>query len=321
VPQVLFLTNVAPEIAGQLTADAPVDFQVDVQPSALPTDQLVPRIQDADFLILFPSQIADDVLRAAQKLKLIQLVSAGFDKMNLDLCRELGIPIANNGGTNAIDVAEHTLSLILAFYRRLLEVDPNVRREGWRAIDTGLSTYTIHGKTLGIVGLGKIGQQVAQRLRGWGADLLYYDPFPVAVEVERALGVTRVELPELLQRSDIVSLHVPLNADTHHLIGAEQLAQMRPTALLVNTCRGPVIDEAALINALRKGHIYGAALDVLEQEPPDPDNPLLQMENVLLTPHSAGITYDTWRRRGQFVFANLQRAWNGQPVQALVLDV
>lgn len=318
--KVLFLTNVVPAVSAQIIEDAPDGFDVHVHSADLPVDEVKPLIGDADYLILFPSRVEDDALRAASQLKLIQLVSAGFDQMNLDLCRELGVPIANNGGANAIDVAEHTFTLILGVYRRLREVDHNVRTNQWRAIDTGLSTYTIHNKTVGIIGMGKIGQEVAKRLQGWGAKVLYHDAY-VPQEVVAELGVTSVSLPELLQSSDIVTLHVPLNDSTHHLIGAAELAQMRDTAILINTCRGPVVDEAALIEALRGGQIRGAGLDVLESEPPAADNPLLEMENVLLTPHSAGITYDTWRRRGQFIFENLQRVEAGERPQALVLDV
>ncbi|MBV7335564.1 2-hydroxyacid dehydrogenase [Chloroflexi bacterium TSY] len=271
-----------------------------------------------DLLILFPSRIADDALRAARQLKLIQLVSAGFDQMNIGLCNELGIPIANNGGTNAIDVAEHTIAMILAHYRRFREMDPNVRNDGWRAIDSGQTTYTIEGKTIGIVGLGKIGQRLATLLGPWGARLLFYDPFPPAEEIQRALNVQQTPLNELLQQSDIVTLHVPLSPDTDKLIGAEQLALMQPHALLVNTCRGPVVDETALIQALRNHQIAGAALDVLEAEPPALDNPLFDLDNVLLTPHTAGVTRDTWPRRGAFIFENLQRVWNGEAPMAVV---
>jgi phosphoglycerate dehydrogenase-like enzyme len=275
-------------------------------------------VEDADFLILFPPVLPPAVLRAAQGVKLIQLVSAGFDALDVGVCREMGIPVANNGGTNSIDVAEHTLTLILAWYRRLGEMDANVRTGAWSAIDSGVHTYTIHGKTVGLVGLGNIGRKVARLLRAFGATVIYTDAYPAPAEIEAELGVTRVEMDELLARADVVSLHTPLNDATRGLIGRGELAKMQPSALLVNTCRGPVVDEAALIAALQGGQIAGAALDVLEKEPPVADNPLLTMANVLLTPHSAGVTRDTWARRGEFVFANLQRVWAGQPPLARI---
>jgi phosphoglycerate dehydrogenase-like enzyme len=314
----IFFTSLSPDTAARLTQYAPAEYAVTVHPLTLPDEAKIELVRDADFLILFPGRISERVLRAATHLKLIQLVSVGFDGMDLKLCQELGIPVANNGGANALDVAEHTIAMILGFYRRMVEMDANVRHNRWSAIDSGATTYCIDGKILGILGLGKIGQRVARLAKAFGATLLYYDAYPPPAATEVELGVQRVGFDELLQRSDIVSVHVPLNAETKALIGVRELAQMKPNALLVNTCRGPVIDEAALTAALQQRRIAGAALDVLEKEPPDPANPLLQLDNVLFTPHTAGVTYDTWPRRGEFIFANLARVWRGQPPLATV---
>jgi len=318
MPKVIFFTSLAPATAALLTQYAPDDFSVSTYPNDLPDSEKIALVQDADFLILFPGHLSETVLRAAKRVKLIQLVSVGFDKMDLPLCRALSIPVANNGGANAIDVAEHTIGLILGFYRRLVEMDANVRQKRWSAIDSGTTTYTIRGKTVGIVGLGQIGQRVARLLRAFEATVIYADAYPPTPTIEQELGIRRVPLDELLQQADIVTVHVPLNAETKGLIGTRELARMKPTALLVNTCRGPVVDEAALTATLEARRILGAALDVLEKEPPDPNNPLLQLDNVLLTPHTAGVTYDTWPRRGEFIFANLQRVWEGQPPLATV---
>ena len=322
MPNVVFFTNRTPELATLLTRHAPPGFEVSVHSSALPDSAKLPLVEVADFLILFPGQLSEPVLRAARNVRLIQLVGAGFDQMNLTLCRELGIPVANNGGANAVDVAEHTLALILAVYRRLVEMDANVRGERWHAIDSGMTTFTIHGKTAGLVGLGNIGRRVADLLRAFGAQVIYADAYPAPPAIEAELGARRVELDELLAQADIVSLHVPLNDATRHLIGPAELARMKPTAILINTCRGPVVDEAALAvalaDALRDSHIAGAGLDVLEQEPPDPANPLLGLPNVVLTPHTAGVTYDTWPRRGEFIFRNLERVWQGEAPLAAV---
>jgi glyoxylate reductase/D-3-phosphoglycerate dehydrogenase len=318
MPNVVFFTNLAPDTAALLTSQAPAEFAVTTASAKLPPNEQVALTQNADFVILFPGIISAEALRAAKQLKLIQLVSAGFDTLDVALCKELEIPVSNNGGTNSTDVAEHTLTLILAWYRQLGLMDRNVRSERWGAIDSGASTYTIHGKTVGLVGLGNIGRKVAVLLNAFGANVLYTDAVPVSSDVEDDLGVTRVTLDELLAQSDVVSLHVPLNNQTRGMMGGAQFAKMKPSALLVNTCRGPVVDEAALIQALQKGQIAGAALDVLAQEPPAPDNPLLTMENVLLTPHIAGVTRDTWARRGAFIFANLQRVWRGEAPQAVI---
>jgi phosphoglycerate dehydrogenase-like enzyme len=318
MPKVVFFTNLAPDTAALLTSQAPAEFSVTTASAKLAPSEQVALAHDADFIILFPGIISAEALRAANQLKLIQLVSAGFDTLDVELCKELEIPVANNGGTNSTDVAEHTLTLILAWYRQLGAMDRNVRTDAWSAIDSGATTYTINGKTVGLVGLGNIGRKVARLLRAFGANVLYTEAFPAPAEVEQELGVTRVTLDELLAQSDVVSLHVPLNEQTRRLMGKAQFAAMKPSALLVNTCRGPVVDEGALIEALQNKQIAGAALDVLAQEPPAPDNPLLAMENVLLTPHIAGVTRDTWARRGAFIFANLQRVWQGEAPHAVI---
>jgi len=312
MPKVIFFTQLVPELSKQVVAPAPGDWDVSFFPHDLPPAEKACLSADTDFLILFPTAIEDSVLRAAQRLKLVQLVSAGFERMPLELLAELAIPLANNGGPNAIDVAEHTFALILSVYRRLAEMDRNVRNEGWTAIDSGMTTFTIQGKTVGIVGLGHIGKEVAARMVPFGAKVLYYDPFPAPGEVERALQVERTTLDDLLQCSDVVTLHVPLKDGTHHLIGAQEFAQMKSGAILINTCRGPVVDEAALIHALESGAIRAAGLDVLNEEPTDPQNPILKFENVIFTPHVAGVTYDTWQRRGRFIFENLKRVWAGK---------
>ena len=312
MPKVIFFTSLADKLARQVVTPAPLAWDVSIQRHNLPAAEKAYCAADADFLILFPSTIEESVLRAAEKTQLVQLVSAGFDRMPLHLLRELGIPLANNGGTNAIDVAEHTFALILGVYRRLLEMDHNVRNDGWKDMDSGMTTFTIYGKTVGIVGLGHIGREVAQRLLPFGAQVLYFDPFPVPTEVEQRLRVQRMALDDLLAQSDIITLHVPLNEQTWHLIGPAELARMKSNALLINTCRGAVVDEVALTEALQNGTIAAAALDVLHEEPPDPDNPVLHLQNAIFTPHIAGVTYDTWQRRGIFIFNNLQRVWAGK---------
>lgn len=318
MPKVVFFTNLAADTAALLTSQAPADYNVTTASAKLLPNEQVALSHDADFIILFPGVISAEALRAAKHLKLVQLVSAGFDTLDIGLCKDLEIPVSNNGGTNSTDVAEHTLTLILAWYRQLGAMEHNVRNQGWSAIDSGATTYTINGKTVGLVGLGNIGRKVARLLRAFGATVIYSDAMPVSAEVEAELGVTRVTLDELLAQSDVVSLHTPLNNQTRGLMGEAQFAAMKPTALLVNTCRGPVVNEAALIAALQSKQIAGAALDVLEQEPPVPGNPLLTMDNVLLTPHIAGVTRDTWARRGAFIFSNLQRVWQGEAPQAVI---
>jgi D-3-phosphoglycerate dehydrogenase len=161
--------------------------------------------------------------------------------------------------------------------------------------------------------MGRIGQEVAKRLAGWDATILYYDPFRLSAEREKDLGVSYVELDALLRTSDAVTVHVPLNASTRNLIDAESLSLMKPTAVLVNTARGGLVDEEALAIALREGRILGAGLDVLSQEPPPQDHPILELPNVILTPHTAGPTWQSFPRRFANCFANIERVQRGEP--------
>ena len=320
MPKVVYFTSQSSEEVQLLTGCTPQGFEVCVHSNKLSDAEKTNLVTDADFLLLFPGRISEPVLRAASCVRLIQLVSAGYEGMDLRLCRSLDMPVANNGGSNAVDVAEHTLALILGFYRRLADLSRRTPSDHWKDHKTGTTTYTINGKTVGIVGFGYIGRQVARILRGFGAYLLYSDLQAASTEFERELRGSRVGMIELLQSSDIVTLHVPLTPVTRGLIGRRELAYLKPSALLVNTCRGPVVDEPVLIDALREGRIIGAALDVLHKEPPDADNPLLSMDNVLLTPHVAGVTRDTWERRGEFIFQNMQRVWNGQQPQGIIQE-
>ena len=279
-------------------------------------NEIPEAILDADFLCGFIGPIETAVLveAAANRLKLVQLMSAGYDRFNLDGARAARLPVAVNGGANAIAVAEHAIMLILSALKHVHFLDQAVRSGGWRSPAVGSHrVYELYHSTVGIVGMGRIGQEVAKRLTGWEATILYYDPFRLSAERERELGVTYVDLSSLLRRSDAVTVHVPLNASTRNLIDAESLSLMKPTAVLVNTARGGLVDEEALAAALRDGRILGAGLDVLSQEPPPVDHPILELSNVILTPHSAGPTWQSFPRRFANCFANIERVQSGKP--------
>jgi glyoxylate reductase/D-3-phosphoglycerate dehydrogenase len=173
--------------------------------------------------------------------------------------------------------------------------------------------YELEGKTVGLVGLGNIGRQVARRVKAFDAQVIYYDAFRLSPEEEGKLGVQYVPLNTLLETADIVSLHVPLNESTRHMIDAQAFGRMKPKAILINTCRGEVVDERALIEALQHGRILAAGLDTQAKEPSDPNNPLLRLPNVTLTPHSAGPTVDSFRKRFHNGYVNVQRVARGQP--------
>jgi len=318
VSKVLLISSLAPSVNEQITQHADLDHQVCVQPFALPADERNRLLAEHDCLVLFPGVLDDAAVRAAANLQLIQLVSAGYDRINVKLCRELGIPVANNGGTNSLDVAEHALMLMLSALRRFADFDRFVKAGQWRGIDSGTNTFTLDGKTVGIIGFGNIGRRVAGLLQPFGCHVIFSDAYPPPEEVSAGLGARQVGLEELFAQSDLITIHVPLNDATRNMVNADSLALMKPTAWLVNTCRGEVVDETALHAALERQQIAGAALDVLVREPPPPDHPLLSLDNVIFTPHTAGVTFDSFSRRGEFIFNNINRVARGEEPLALV---
>ena len=317
MPNVLVLSGPALPILKTAEEMRPDGYDLNVCTPETPLEESQAMAAEADFILTFGNGVTSDILSAARNAKLVQLCSAGYDGVDLELAGELGIPVANNGGANAVPVAEFALTLIFACNRHLPIAHQDTRDGAWmRPGLDGYSSYELFGKTVGIVGAGRIGSTIAGMLRGFETETLYYDP----IRSERAeeFGATRVELNELMRRSDIVTLHADLNRTSTKLIGAPELELMKPDAILVNTCRGPVVDEVALIEVLREGRIRGAGLDVFEQEPVDPDNPLLQMDNVVVAPHIAGKSSESYPRRVTFAYENMQRVWNGEPPQSVV---
>ncbi len=270
---------------------------------------------DAEYYLGLARQMGGEFFRAAPRLRLVQLLSAGYDRVDVEAARKAGVPVANNGGANAIAVAEHALMLMLAVSKRLVHLHNDVVAGKWRASDLAEArVHELAGKTLGIVGLGNIGKKVARRAAAFDVDVRYYDIKRLTEDEEDALGVRFVLFTELLRGADVVSLHVPLDDTTRRMLGAREFAMMKPTAVLINTCRGPVVDEDALYRALTEGRIAAAGLDVMAEEPPEPDHPLLALPNVTLTPHTAGPTWENWTARFRNGFDNIQRvAAGGRP--------
>jgi phosphoglycerate dehydrogenase-like enzyme len=270
-------------------------------------------LEDAECLVGFGDGSMDDAFyKRARKLKLVQLLSAGYDRIDIEAARRAGVPVCNNGGANSTAVSEHALMLMLAVSRSLVWQHANVSGGRWRGNNaSSVKLYEMYGKTLGIVGLGIIGRKTAKLARAFGMRVQYYDVIRLSEEHAEQIGVRFALLEELLKTSDIVSLHVPLLADTRHMINAERLKMMKPSAYLINTCRGPVVDESALVEALSNGTIAGAGLDVFDQEPPPPNNPLFALSNVVLTAHFAGPTWDTQFSRFRNAFDNCQRVARG----------
>lgn len=289
-----------------------------IDAATAPEDEQIAAARDADALIVFGAKPGEPVLRAATRARLYQLGSAGYDGVNLALTGELGIPVATASGTNAQGVAEQFIALTLALYRHLPWVDETTRAGQWRpARADGLQTFEIMGKTVGIVGAGNIGSTVMRLLQGFDVTLLYND-IVRKPELEEQFGARRVSLDELVSEADIVTVHVPLLRSTRRLIGAAEMALMKPSAILINTSRGGTIDEAALVDALRGRRIWGAGLDVFEREPAARDNPLFALDNVVVSPHVAGPTAESFPRRARFAFENIRRALDGREPENIV---
>jgi phosphoglycerate dehydrogenase-like enzyme len=259
--------------------------------------------------------MSNGIAAGIKGLQLVQTFSAGTDQLDKALLLNHGIKVANNGGANAVCVAEHAIWLILTVNHKFDRQIESVRAGHWAQDVTGALTEftTLVDKRVGIIGLGRIGTRVARRLKGWECDVVYHDIAEFDETYEKEAGAKRVPLAELIATSDYISLHVPLDRVTHHLFGADQFRAMKSTAVLINTCRGPVVDEAALVAALRNGEIWGAGLDVTEVEPTPPDNPLIKMANVVITPHQgARVIQSEWNADLNAV-ENAERVATGLP--------
>jgi D-3-phosphoglycerate dehydrogenase / 2-oxoglutarate reductase len=248
-------------------------------------EEFIRLAPNADAILTCWKRVTPAVLDAAPKCRLVSRYGIGLDNIAVDHATQLGILVTNVPDFCRDEVSDHVLALILSWARRVVTFSRDTRSGVWN-LGAGRTMPRLRGQTLGLVGYGNLAQAVVPKAQGLGLHVMAYTPrLPNGVD---AAGVTTTNnLTTLLQAADYVSLHVPLTAETRGLINAERLRQMKPTALLINTARGAVIDEAALLTALREGWIAGAALDVLTQEPPQPDHPLLALDNVIATPHAA----------------------------------
>jgi D-3-phosphoglycerate dehydrogenase len=269
--------------------------------------EMIELVRGMDAAIVSTDPFTPQVIAAADRLKVISRTGIGYDAVDVPAATERGIYVATAPGVNETAVADFAFSLILALSRKVVDNDRNVRQGDWTRIAGNDPTE----KTMGIVGLGTIGKKVARRARGFDMRVLAYDVFQDA-EFAAANQVTYVPLEQLLAESDYVSLHTPLIPATRHLINEERLALMKPTAYIVNTSRGGVIDEEALYRALKSGKLAGAGLDVFEKEPPW-GNPLLDMPNVLVSPHVAGNSQEAQQKVIAMACENALRVLQGQP--------
>jgi D-3-phosphoglycerate dehydrogenase len=254
----------------------------------LPPDELRAALAGAVGLVVrSDTRVTDELMAAAPGLRVVGRAGAGVDNIDVPAATRRGIVVMNAAGENTISAAEHTLSMILALARRIPAADRSMRAGRWER-GAAFMGVELHGKTLGVLGVGKVGREVAIRARAFGMEVLGFDPL-LAPEAAARIGVTAVPFDDVLRRSDIITLHLPLTPETRHLIGTAQLGRCRRGVRIVNVARGGVLDEAALAEALQSGQVAGAALDVFEQEPPK-GSPLLGLDNVVLTPHLGAST-------------------------------
>jgi lactate dehydrogenase-like 2-hydroxyacid dehydrogenase len=280
-----------------------------------PREELLRAVAGCDgVLTLLTDRVDDEFLDSAgPQLKVVSNYAVGFDNVDVPACTARGIPVGNTPGVLTETTADLAWALLMAAARRLPEGDRYVRAGRWQTWGPMLLLGPdVHGGTLGIVGFGRIGQAVARRATGFGMTILYHDVQRATADAEEAVGASFVPLPELLERSDFVSLHVNLTDDTRGLISTDALRRMKATAVLVNTSRGPVVDPRALHLALRDGEIFAAALDVTDPEPIPPDDPLLSLENCLVVPHIASASRATRGKMAEMAAANLLAGVRGE---------
>ena len=248
---------------------------------------------NANIALLMGAKLDDRLLKLAPKLKFIQKMGAGVDNIDIQYCKNNKIGVARLNAGNNIPVAEHTIMMMLAITRGLMHLDNRTRKGEWDKELARGNSKQIYRKTVGIIGLGAIGRQVAKLLRAFDTDIVYCDPIPAPASLEKKLKLQRVSLNNLLTISDIVTLHLPKNKKTSLLIDKDKISIMKKDAILINCARGGLVDEFALSQALRNGRLFGAGIDTFSTEPPE-NNPLISLENVILTPHCAGATLDNF---------------------------
>lgn len=301
----VFVTRIIPDQGLRLVQNfCDVDLWTDELPP--PRDVLLKRVGGVEGLLsLLTDRIDGEVMNAAgPQLKVISNHAVGFDNIDVPAATQRGIPVGNTPGILTDATADFAFALLMAAARRVVEGERYVRDGKWKTWGPSLLLGPdVHGATLGLVGFGRIGQAMARRARGFDMRVLYHDPS--APPVEPGLNATAADLDAVLRESDFVSLHTPLTSETHGLVNRERLARMKPTAILINTARGPIVDAAALYEALAEHRIFAAALDVTDPEPIPTDSPLLSLDNLIVVPHIASASVATRQKMSLMAAQNL----------------
>jgi len=317
----VYITRRIPETGINLLKEK---YHVEIYPEnrPIPRDLLARKITDCDALVcLLSDRIDDFVLRSAQKLKIVANYAVGYDNIDINSAKKRKIMITNTPGVLTNATAEIAFSLLIVLTRKIVEADKFMREGKFLGWDPMLFLGDeLTGKTLGIIGLGRIGQDMSLKCKAFGMKTLYYNRKPVDPEIEKQLSATYTSLENLLQKSDVVSIHAPLTDETHHLINAETIGKMKRGSYLINTSRGNIIDEEALVRGLESGKIKGAGLDVYEFEP-EITHKLLGMSNVVLLPHIGSATHETRNRMSEMVAENVIAALEGRRPNNLVPEI
>jgi lactate dehydrogenase-like 2-hydroxyacid dehydrogenase len=312
----VFVTRVIPRVGLDIVREA---ADAEVWPDELPPPRevLLAKVRGVDGLLaLLTDRVDDELLDAAGPgLRVVSNFAVGYDNVDVAACRRRGVAVGNTPGVLTETTADLAFALLMSVARRLPEARDHVREDRWRTWGPLLLLgKDLHGATLGLVGFGRIGREMARRATGFRMRTLYHDVIRADPEVETELRATHVPLETVLAASDFVSLHTVLSPETRHLIDAAALARMKPGAILINTSRGPVVDQAALAEALRSGHLFGAGLDVTDPEPMRADDPLLGLPNCLVVPHIASASERTRDRMAEKAARNLVAGLRGEPL-------
>ena len=304
----------------QQTPDVP-DFKV-IAGHDMPEEEIKKNISEVDIVLgdyTFKQKITADILSVAKNLKFIQQPSVGYQHIDVAACTARGIKVANTAGANTVSVAEHTIAWGLCLLKNIFHAHTSTKSGGWEQMN--IKPAELQGKVWGIVGFGRIGQAVAQRLKPFGLSrIIYHDTYRPEPSVEQTLEVEYTELASILSQSDIISLHAPLTDTTRAMINENALNSMKPGAYLINVARAELVDEKALAEAIKKGKIAGAGIDVFSEEPVTTDNPLLSVESekLLFSPHVAGVTNEAAARIINMATANIARVLKGEKPESLV---
>ena len=312
-PKVFVSRIIAQEALDRIARDTDMKVWQDELPP--PYEVLLEKARGADGLLtMLTDKLDAHLMEKSPKLKVISNMAVGYDNIDIREATERHIVVGNTPGVLTETTADFAFSLLMAAARRIVEADNYTRQGRWQTWGPMvLLGQDIHNATLGIIGLGRIGAEVAKRARGFNMKVIYYDQVRRSSQEERQLGVEFVsEMPTLLSVSDFISIHVPLTPETHHLIGADQFALMKPNAVFINTSRGTVVDQKALYQALKTGRIFAAAIDVTETEPIPPDDPLLTLDNIIIAPHIASASISTRTKMALMAAENLLTGLRGE---------